>query len=117
MRVAGAAAREMLLAAAAAHIDAGRVGPRGLGLAAAHELRPALEGQVVVLGHEGRNLVGLVGAELLRRSIAEARVAFVPGSAFHADRSGRNTLRLNFSLASEKTIAEGVGRLGKLLRT
>lgn len=56
------------------------------------------------------------GAELLRRSIAEVRVAFVPGSAFHADRSGRNTLRLNFSLASETAITEGVGRLGGLLK-
>ena len=53
---------------------------------------------------------------LLERAIAEERVAFVPGRAFHADGSGANTLRLNFSLASEARIVEGIGRLGALLR-
>lgn len=55
-------------------------------------------------------------AELLICAIAEARVAFVPGRPFHADGTGRNTLRLNFSLADEARIAEGIGRLGALLR-
>lgn len=55
-------------------------------------------------------------AQLLRRAITEARVAFVPGRAFHCDGSGANTLRLNFSLADEARIKEGVGRLGALLR-
>lgn len=55
-------------------------------------------------------------ASLLARAIAEARVAFVPGRAFHADGSGANTLRLNFTLADEARIAEGVARLGALLR-
>jgi DNA-binding transcriptional MocR family regulator len=55
-------------------------------------------------------------AALLARAIAEARVAFVPGRAFHADGSGGNTLRLNFTLADEARIADGVGRLGALLR-
>jgi DNA-binding transcriptional MocR family regulator len=49
--------------------------------------------------------------ELLRRSLAEAKVAFVPGRSFHADGTGRNTLRLNFSLNSESTIRDGIGRL------
>lgn len=56
------------------------------------------------------------GADLLERAIAEARIAFVPGRAFHADGSGGNTLRLNFSLADESRIAEGIARLGALLR-
>jgi DNA-binding transcriptional MocR family regulator len=56
------------------------------------------------------------GADLLKRAIAEARIAFVPGRAFHADGSGGNTLRLNFSLADEAQIAEGIARLGALLR-
>ncbi|HEX7969474.1 MAG TPA: PLP-dependent aminotransferase family protein [Stellaceae bacterium] len=56
------------------------------------------------------------GAALFKRAIAEARVAFVPGRAFHADGSGANTLRLNFSLADEARIAEGIARLGALLR-
>jgi len=55
-------------------------------------------------------------ALLLSRSLAEARVAFVPGRAFHWDGSGGNTLRLNFSLTDEARIAEGIGRLGVLLR-
>ena len=53
--------------------------------------------------------------DLLRRSLAEARVAFVPGQSFHADGSGRNTLRLNFSLNDEGTIREGIRRLGGVL--
>ncbi len=55
-------------------------------------------------------------AGLLQRAIAEARVAFVPGRAFHADGSGANTLRLNFSLADAPRIKDGVARLGALLR-
>ena len=55
-------------------------------------------------------------AALLARAIAEARVAFVPGRAFHADGSGANTLRLNFTLADEVRIGDGVKRLGALLR-
>jgi DNA-binding transcriptional MocR family regulator len=55
-------------------------------------------------------------AMLLQRAIAEARVAFVPGRAFHADGSGANTLRLNFTLADEARIADGIARLGALLR-
>jgi DNA-binding transcriptional MocR family regulator len=56
-------------------------------------------------------------AALLQRAISEARVAFVPGSAFHADGSGANTLRLSFSRADEATIGEGIARLATLLRT
>ncbi len=53
--------------------------------------------------------------DLLRRSLAEARVAFVPGTSFHVDGSGRNTLRLNFSLNPEAVAAEGIRRLGNVL--
>jgi DNA-binding transcriptional MocR family regulator len=53
--------------------------------------------------------------ELLRRSLAEAKVAFVPGRSFHADGTGRNTLRLNFSLNSESTIRDGIGRLATVV--
>jgi DNA-binding transcriptional MocR family regulator len=59
---------------------------------------------------------GIDAAALLQRSIAEARVAFVPGRAFHCDASGANTLRLNFTLADAPRIKEGVARLGALLR-
>lgn len=56
------------------------------------------------------------GAELLAKSLQTQRVAFVPGSAFYADGSGRNTIRLSFSRADEVTIAEGIKRLGALLK-
>jgi len=55
-------------------------------------------------------------AALLVRAIAEARVAFVPGRAFHCDGSGAHTLRLSFSLAAPPQIDAGIGRLGALLR-
>lgn len=52
--------------------------------------------------------------ELLREAIRE-RVAFVPGTAFHPYRGGRNTMRLNFSNASEEMIQEGIARLGRAI--
>jgi 2-aminoadipate transaminase len=45
----------------------------------------------------------------------ESKVAFVPGPAFYADRSGTNRMRLNFSYSSEDLIEEGIARLGKVL--
>jgi DNA-binding transcriptional MocR family regulator len=55
-------------------------------------------------------------AALLARAIAEARVAFVPGRAFHCDGTGAHTLRLSFSLAAPAQIDAGIARLGALLR-
>ena len=54
-------------------------------------------------------------AVLLPRAVAEAKVAFVPGSAFFPDRSGANTLRLSFSLASPEATETGIARLGRLV--
>jgi 2-aminoadipate transaminase len=48
--------------------------------------------------------------KLLARAV-ERKVAFVPGTAFHVDGDGRNTLRLNFSHTDPATIEEGVRRL------
>ncbi|APE42159.1 GntR family transcriptional regulator [Sulfitobacter alexandrii] len=56
------------------------------------------------------------GADLLRTSLESQRVAFVPGQAFFADRSGANTLRLSFSLADDAKIEEGVRRLAAAIR-
>jgi 2-aminoadipate transaminase len=50
--------------------------------------------------------------ELLGLS-ARRKVAFVPGAPFWIGEPVTNTLRLNFSNASEDRIAEGVARLGK----
>ncbi|MEW9918218.1 PLP-dependent aminotransferase family protein [Marimonas sp. MJW-29] len=56
------------------------------------------------------------GGDLLRASLETQRVAFVPGQAFFADRSGANTLRLAFSLAQDAQIEEGMKRLGEAIR-
>jgi DNA-binding transcriptional MocR family regulator len=56
------------------------------------------------------------GAELLRRAIAEARVAFVPGAGFFPDRSGTRHIRLSFSLNESAKVEEGIARLGALVR-
>ena len=58
---------------------------------------------------------GMDGAALLVRALEEENVAFVPGSAFYADGSGKNTIRLNFSSPNEVQIDEGLKRLGRLL--
>ncbi len=58
---------------------------------------------------------GVDSATLLERSLAEARVAFVPGSAFFFDGRGRNTLRLSYSLPDEAAIERGIAALAKLI--
>jgi DNA-binding transcriptional MocR family regulator len=59
---------------------------------------------------------GLDSACLLGRAVEEAGVAFVPGAAFYFDRSGRDHLRLSYSLASEPEIDAGMARLAALIR-
>ncbi|MBD9372817.1 PLP-dependent aminotransferase family protein [Rhizobium sp. ARZ01] len=59
---------------------------------------------------------GMDGASLLAKAIEKKKVAFVPGKAFHADGSGANTFRISFSCADEKTIDQGISRLGALIR-
>ena len=61
-------------------------------------------------------LPGSDGAQLLARALETVKVAFVPGQAFHPDGSGANTIRLSFSNSDEATIAEGIARLGAVLR-
>lgn len=46
----------------------------------------------------------------------ESKVAYVPGTAFYADGSGKSQMRLNFSYSDEDLIAEGIKRLGKVIR-
>lgn len=45
-----------------------------------------------------------------------AGVAYVAGEFFHPDRSGKNTMRMNFSFMTPERIAEGVKLLAKLLK-
>ncbi|MFA7033168.1 MAG: PLP-dependent aminotransferase family protein [Bacteroidales bacterium] len=53
--------------------------------------------------------------ELFDLAIKE-NVAFVIGEAFHCDDSGKNTMRLNFSYASDDKIVEGVKRLAAAIQ-
>lgn len=58
---------------------------------------------------------GMDGAALLADAIREERVAFVPGGAFFTDGTGRNTLRMSYSLPPPEQIEAGVARLGRLI--
>lgn len=62
---------------------------------------------------------GVDAEELLRISIETEHVAFLPGSAFSVGRAprARNCLRLNFSNNPAGRIEEGVGRLGRALKS
>jgi 2-aminoadipate transaminase len=53
-------------------------------------------------------------ADLLKLAVAE-KVAFVPGSPFFPLGGGHNTMRLNFSNATEAQIVEGIDRLGRVV--
>jgi 2-aminoadipate transaminase len=52
--------------------------------------------------------------DLLIDAVAD-KVAFVPGQGFHADHSGTNTMRLNFSNVPPEQLEEGIRRLGKAI--
>jgi 2-aminoadipate transaminase len=53
--------------------------------------------------------------ELFERAAVQ-KVVFVPGPAFYADGTGTNTLRLNFSNADPDRMAEGIARLGQVMK-
>ena len=46
----------------------------------------------------------------------EKKVAFVPGDPFYIGIQNANTMRLNYTNADCETIAEGIHRLGDLLK-
>jgi len=50
------------------------------------------------------------------KKVIEKKVAFLPGTHFYADGSGKNTMRLNFSNASLEQIEEGVKVLGEYFK-
>ena len=58
---------------------------------------------------------GMDGRELLKKALAEKKLAFVPGAAFHANGGGENTLRLAFSTCSPKEIINGMKNLATLI--
>ncbi|MCH4814307.1 MAG: PLP-dependent aminotransferase family protein [Saccharolobus sp.] len=43
-------------------------------------------------------------------------VAYVPGSSFYADYSGKNTMRINFSFPKKQELVEGIRRLGDTIK-
>ena len=58
---------------------------------------------------------GVNTTELFQKAI-EKKVAYVPGSAFHPDGGGQNTMRINYSFSDPDTIREGIRRLGLVLK-
>lgn len=53
--------------------------------------------------------------QLLKKSIAK-NVAFIPGTSFFVDGSGKNTMRLNFSNSSEERIETGMKILAQVMK-
>ena len=58
---------------------------------------------------------GMSADDMFQDALKE-NVAYVIGSAFHCDGSGKNTMRLNFSFASPEQIDEGVKRLAAAVK-
>ena len=56
-----------------------------------------------------------VDCEDLFKEAVEQKVAFVPGTAFYADGSGHDSLRLTFATCPVDKIDEGISRLGKAI--
>ena len=54
--------------------------------------------------------MGMSADDMFEEALKE-NVAYVIGSAFHCDGSGKNTMRLNFSYATPAEIDEGIKRL------
>jgi 2-aminoadipate transaminase len=57
---------------------------------------------------------GLDSKAMMPRAIA-ARVAYVPGTGFFADGTGRQHMRLNFSFSAPERLREGVRRLASVM--
>ena len=60
-------------------------------------------------------LPGELDAKVLLPRAVTARVAFVPGTAFYADGTGRNHMRLSYCYPEPDRIREGVRRLATVL--
>jgi 2-aminoadipate transaminase len=57
-----------------------------------------------------------IDAMVLLPKAVEKNVTFVPGEDFHADHSGKNTIRLNFSNAGVDDIHAGIERLASVIK-
>lgn len=58
---------------------------------------------------------GLDAAEALKIAV-QRKVAFVPGESFHPNGGGKNTMRLNFSNATNDGIREGIHRMSEVFK-
>jgi 2-aminoadipate transaminase len=57
-----------------------------------------------------------IDADVIFKKAIEKNVAFVSGSTFFCNDSGRNTMRINFSFSNNDEIEEGVKRLAGVIR-
>jgi len=57
-----------------------------------------------------------ISADDMFQEAVNQKVAYVIGSAFHVDGSGKNTMRLNFSYPTIDEIEEGIKRLAKVVK-
>ncbi|MCD4770022.1 MAG: PLP-dependent aminotransferase family protein [Bacteroidales bacterium] len=58
-----------------------------------------------------------IDVDAVFKKSVENNVAFVKGSVFFCDDSGKNTIRINFSYSDMKDIEEGVKRLSGVIKT
>jgi 2-aminoadipate transaminase len=61
-------------------------------------------------------LPGNIDATAIFNKAIEKNVAFVTGSTFFCNDTGRNTMRINFSFSNEEQIETGVQRLAEVIR-
>ncbi|MDX2415739.1 MAG: aminotransferase class I/II-fold pyridoxal phosphate-dependent enzyme, partial [Bacteroidales bacterium] len=57
-----------------------------------------------------------MNADEVFKNAVEKNVAFVTGSVFYCDDTGKNTMRINFSFAGEDQIEVGIERLAGVIR-
>lgn len=57
-----------------------------------------------------------ISADEMFEDAVKENVAYVIGSAFHVDGSGKNTMRLNFSYPTVNEIEEGIKRLARTIK-
>ena len=58
---------------------------------------------------------GCSSMEVFEQALKE-KVAVLPGMPFYVDGGGTNTLRLNFSNATDENITTGITRLAQVIR-
>jgi 2-aminoadipate transaminase len=56
------------------------------------------------------------GWRLAEEVLEKKAVATIPGAPFYTDQTGRNTLRLNFSMAPRDLIDKGVRDLSEFIK-